>query len=94
MPCKVRGCELDDGPLRHSKQHTDPVSSDVVNSPSHYRSTGSIEAIDVIEQFQLGYHLGNVAKYLLRAGKKGEKLEDLQKARWYLNREIKNMGGT
>jgi hypothetical protein len=67
--------------------------ADVVNSPEHYRSAGKFETIDVIEAFQLGYHLGNVVKYVTRAGKKGEALEDLMKARWYLNREIQNRGG-
>lgn len=64
--------------------------SDVVNSPPHYRGAGGIEAIDVIEKFQLGYHLGNAVKYILRAGRKGPKLEDLRKAIWYLQREIEN----
>ena len=61
--------------------------SDPVHSPSHYKS-GGIEAIDVIEAFQLGFNLGNVVKYVLRAGRKGDALEDLEKAAWYLDREI------
>ncbi len=61
--------------------------SDVVNSPPHYR-TGPIEVIEVIEGWNLGYHLGNVIKYLLRAPHKGEQLQDLQKAQWYLERYI------
>ena len=60
--------------------------SDPIN-PSHYKS-GGIEVIDVIEAFELGYRLGNVIKYVLRAGRKGDALEDLQKAAWYLDREI------
>lgn len=61
-----------------------------VDHPHHYRS-GGIEAIDVIEAFGLGFNLGNVAKYVLRAGRKADALEDLMKARWYLDREIARM---
>ena len=61
--------------------------SDPVHNPPHYKS-GGIEAIDVIEAFKLGFHLGNVVKYVLRAGRKGDALEDLEKAAWYLDREI------
>lgn len=58
-----------------------------VNHPSHYNS-GQIEAIEVIEDWSLGFHLGNVIKYISRAGKKGSELEDLQKAKWYLDRYL------
>lgn len=63
--------------------------TDNVNHPSHY-TTGKIEVIDFIEAKKLNYHLGNVVKYVSRAGKKDPEkyLEDLQKAEWYLNREI------
>lgn len=60
--------------------------SDPINHPSHYQ--GPVEVIDIIEGFGLNFHLGNVVKYLLRAGRKGDALEDLKKARWYLEREI------
>lgn len=62
--------------------------NDPVNHPAHYRA-GGIESIDVIEGFDLGFHLGNVVKYVLRAGRKIDALEDLRKARWYLDRYIK-----
>ncbi len=64
--------------------------SDPVNHPSHYQGTNGIEAIDVIEGFGLSHHLGDAVAYILRAGKKAETslLQDLQKARWYLEREI------
>jgi hypothetical protein len=52
---------------------------------------GGIETIDFIEAKQLNYHLGNVVKYITRAGHKGNELQDLQKALWYLEREIKNV---
>lgn len=64
-----------------------PKKEDVINHPSHY-TRGKIEVIDFIEDQQLPYHLGNVIKYIARAGYKGDKLEDLKKARWYLGRYI------
>ena len=60
---------------------------DPVNHPSHY-TDGGIETIDFIEAKRLNYNLGNVVKYVSRAGKKGTPLQDLQKAAWYLAREI------
>lgn len=64
---------------------------DVVNHPPHYKSDSGIESIDVIEGFGLNFHLGNVIKYILRHDKKGKPLEDLRKAKWYLDREIEKM---
>lgn len=63
--------------------------SDNVNHPAHY-TDGNIEVIDFIEDKKLGYHLGNAVKYISRAGKKDpdKYIEDLQKAVWYLQREI------
>jgi hypothetical protein len=61
--------------------------TDAVNHPSHYK-VGGIETIDFIEAKGLNYHLGNVVKYVSRAGHKQDALEDLKKALWYLNREI------
>lgn len=63
--------------------------NDQINNPSHYKSKG-IEAIDVIEAFELNFRLGNTIKYILRSGKKGNAKQCLEKARWYLDREIKN----
>ena len=60
---------------------------DEINAPTHYRGNG-MEAIDVIEAFGLGFRLGNCVKYVLRAGKKGDAVVCLKKARWYLDREI------
>lgn len=64
-----------------------------VDHPSHYRRDTGIEAIDAIEAWGLGFNLGNVVKYIARAGHKGDALEDLEKARWYLSREIESRGG-
>lgn len=63
--------------------------SDPVNSPAHY-NVGGIEVIDAIEAWGLGFCLGNTVKYVARAGRKdpSKTIEDLEKARWYLDREI------
>lgn len=63
---------------------------DNVNHPTHYK-VGGIEVIDFIESKNFGYNLGNVIKYVSRADHKGNKLEDLKKAQWYLTREINNL---
>jgi Protein of unknwon function (DUF3310) len=62
------------------------LKPDPIN-PDHYKQHG-IETIDYIEACDLNYRLGNVIKYVSRAGLKGSYLEDLKKARWYLDREI------
>jgi len=61
--------------------------SDPINHPAHYK-IGGIETIDFIEAKSLDYNLGNVVKYITRADHKGNKLEDLRKAQWYLTRAI------
>jgi hypothetical protein len=70
---------------------------DVVNSPPHYK-TGGIEAIEGIEasmgpEAYAGYLKGSVTKYLWRYEKKGKPLEDLKKARWFLDRLIQKVEG-
>ena len=68
--------------------------SDMVNHPPHYKS-GGIETIDFIEAKELPYHLGNVVKYISRAGVKSHcPIEDLKKAQWYLNRYVELMEKT
>lgn len=57
-----------------------------VNHPQHYKSNGGLEVINVIEAFELNFHLGNAIKYILRAGKKENEIKDLHKAMWYLKR--------
>ena len=63
--------------------------NDVINHPSHY-TDGKFETIEAIESWRLGYHLGNAVKYISRAGKKSKdtELEDLRKARWYIQRYL------
>jgi hypothetical protein len=67
--------------------HPLPPSSDRVNHPAHY-NTGQFEVIDVIDDWQLDFYLGNVVKYVARAAHKGQELEDLKKARFYIQRRI------
>lgn len=68
------------------------MSKEQVNHPSHYGGEqNTYEAIKVIEAWDLGFCLGNTVKYVSRAGKKLDMLEDLKKARWYLDREINNL---
>lgn len=69
-------------------------SKEAVNHPAHYGGADDLyECIKVIEAWQLGFNLGNTVKYIARAGKKRQgrraaSIEDLEKARWYLNRQI------
>lgn len=58
-----------------------------IDHPPHY-TFGEIEVIEAIEDWRLGFHLGNVVKYVARSAHKGDQLADLRKARWYLEREI------
>jgi hypothetical protein len=76
-------------PILNPEIAIEEPKSDPVNHPAHYK-IGGIETIDFIEAKGLGYHIGNVVKYITRAGHKGTTngLEDLKKARWYLDRAI------
>ena len=67
----------------------DSAFEEKVDHPSHYNA-GRIEVIDFIEDQNLNFNLGNAVKYISRAGKKDPKKfrEDLEKAIWYLNREL------
>ena len=79
-----------DEALAQPKQRLESVTTpvpDMVNHPPHYTG-GGIETIDFIEAKNLSYHLGNVVKYITRADLKGDRLENLRKAQWYLTREI------
>lgn len=65
---------------------------ELVNRPPHY-TFGAVEVIDAVEAWALDFHLGNVVKYVARAAHKGDRLCDLKKARWYLDREIRRLEG-
>lgn len=62
-------------------------------NPDHYKGGNGLESINVIEEFNLSFALGNAVKYILRAGKKpGQpKEQDIKKSIWYLERELKNL---
>ena len=68
------------------------LAGNKINHPKHYNS-GKFEVIDVIEDWKLNFHLGNAVKYIARAGKKpgSDFKEDLEKAIWYLQRELDRM---
>ena len=80
-------------PLTQPETHDVEVTEDGtikanVDHPNHYADGRSYEPIDVIEDWELGFNLGNAVKYISRAGRKDDIIQDLEKARWYLNREI------
>lgn len=63
--------------------------SEAVNHPKHYGGEDNpFEVIKIINHYNLNFELGNVLKYLIRADKKGNRKQDLQKALWYLQHEI------
>ena len=63
---------------------------EAVNNPSHYGGADNpYEAIKVIDAWDLNFNLGNTIKYIARCGKKDDEIQELEKAAWYLNNEIK-----
>ena len=79
--------QLDDSAKDALVAQLAPIEQDMVNHPAHYK-TGGIETIDFIEAKELNYNMGNAVKYISRAEHKGDKKQDLEKAIWYLNREL------
>ena len=75
------------GRIRNPQIEMFEPKPDPVNHPTHYK-VGGIETIDFIEAKKLNYNLGNVVKYLTRAEHKGNRKQDLEKAKWYLEREL------
>ena len=70
------------------------LSEEMVDHPAHYGGENDpYEAIKVIEAWKLNFNLGNTVKYINRAPRKGTLVQDLKKARWYLDREIANLEG-
>jgi len=65
---------------------------DMINNPQHYQGK-TFEVIDIINDYSLNFELGNAIKYILRADKKGNKKQDLEKAIWYLNHELSKFRG-
>jgi hypothetical protein len=66
------------------------MDNDEVNHPSHYNWMEGIEAVEVCEQFS--YNLGNALKYIIRADHKNNFVQDIEKAIWYLRRELNRRG--
>ena len=73
--------------MQSAKPEFGASNVDLVNNPPHYR-VGGIETIDFIEAKNLNYNLGNAVKYITRADHKDNRVQDLEKARWYIEREI------
>ena len=69
------------------------MGDDAINHPKHYGGDNPTEPIKVIRAWGLGFSLGNAVKYISRAGKKdpSKTVEDLEKARWYLDEEIAHL---
>ena len=69
------------------------MGTEAVNHPAHYNIGGNIEVIDAIEDWKLNFSRGNAVKYIARAGikDKNKEIEDLEKAKWYLEREIERL---
>lgn len=91
--CDRAGNCIDNVPTRAQEELADIERREekAVNHPDYYKGNG-IEAIEVIEAWELGFNLGNVVKYIARAGRKtADSLQDLRKAAWYLDREIKRI---
>ena len=65
------------------------MEKEQVNHPLHYQQ--GIEPIEVIESWDLNFNLGNVIKYTLRAPYKENMIQDLEKAKWYLERELQRL---
>jgi hypothetical protein len=88
---RLKGSTLrEDDPYGAKKVWKAIHDREMVNHPDHYQGN-KMEVIDIIEDYELGFHLGNAIKYILRADKKGNKKQDLNKALWYINREISNL---
>ena len=88
----INGCHPEVNISLVESEQEEP-KTEMVNHPSHYQS-GKFEVIDIIEEFNLGFNLGNVIKYILRSDKKfegSEMFQDLRKAKWYLEREISKL---
>lgn len=76
----------------HTVLHGRPVPADPVNHPKHYTAHPSgVECIQITEH--MGFNLGNAVQYIWRCDEKRDAIEDLKKARWYIDREIEALGG-
>lgn len=87
--CKYRELENDEGPCRNCNDFDQHRSAgpEMIDHPAHYNQH-SIEPIDVIEDWKLNFNLGSTVKYIARCDYKENDIQDLEKAAWYLKREI------
>jgi hypothetical protein len=96
-PCtKDEWCVLQDGHADSCEVQAGPLKKEAVDHPPHYGGADNVyEHIKVCDAWGLNYRLGNATKYIARAGKKTDNpLEDLKKARWYIDSEIKRLEGS
>lgn len=84
---KMLHISTSDKPIVNPQITMEEPKHDPVNHPAHYK-VGGIETIDFIEAKRLNYNMGNAVKYITRADHKGNRKQDLEKAIWYLNREL------
>ena len=94
MPSEIDGTDFDDGHdfgIKRAIALVEQLDDNTNKTPSHYQ--GTIQPIDLINAQDLNFNLGNVVKYVCRAGKKkGENvLSDLEKAKNYINYEIERI---
>jgi predicted 2-oxoglutarate/Fe(II)-dependent dioxygenase YbiX len=94
MPTPTQMIDLFDSDGARDEEFSDNLTGlegiarrEAVNHPSHYNA-GKIEVIDAIDDWKLDFNAGNVVKYVARHQHKANPLEDLKKARWYLDRLI------
>ena len=80
-----------DDPYGARKVMKQILDREMVNHPDHYQGSGGMEVIDIIEKYDLGFSLGNAIKYILRSNKKSNAKQDLEKAIWYIRREMNNL---
>lgn len=90
IPASTRGIE---GMFENADlaMRNEPKTNDAVNHPSHYTAYKGLEIIELTEQ--MNFNRGNAVKYIARAGLKNKdtEIEDLRKARWYIEREIRRL---
>lgn len=82
---------FDNEMLQQYKDSFKKQGEEVVDHPKHYAGRNGLEAIDVIDAFNLNFNLGSAIKYILRLGKKDDEVTELEKAIWYLKRELQNI---
>lgn len=83
IPCRGK----ESGVLKNDTNDSDKITGSITDHPSHYNK--GIEVIDFVESWGLDFRYGNVIKYTCRAPYKGHNLDDLLKAKWYLERLIR-----